>query len=779
MQINYEALEIWETIVPGEKVKRVEDRQVMGALMRSVPKEMWRTLGAKKNVKEAWETVKTIKVGADRVKKINVQQLLKEFENIEFKEAESVEDFGMRLVNLVATLKTLGETIDDPRIVKKFLRVLPPRFNQVAVSIEMFCDMKTLSVEELVGRLRVAQDRFVHKIDQITDKAGRLLLTEEDWLEKHKNRSQSAHNHAGSSQGKGKQPHRHDGGAAKAPGATKLTSEGTPRRKGRCRNCGIYGHWAEDCKRPKKQKKEEKRDEANIAVAGADHNPALLLAVAEHVADTSEEEVHLSENKLVPATHLDGVWVLDTGASNHMTGSRAALSYLNEKVRGTVKFGDGSTVEIHGLGSMVIQGRQQEHKVLTDIYYIPKLKSNIVSLGQLEEKGFEISLKNGRCSVIDQDGHTVLISAPRSANRLYTHTFNIASPVCLLNKLDDGAWRWHARFGHLNFRSLRDLGRKNMVSGMPIVDRVEQVCDGCVIGKQHRVPFPRVSGFRASKGLELVHTDLCGQITPQTPGGKLYFLLVVDDYSRFMWVEMLKFKSEALAYFKKIKARAETECESKLKALRTDRGGEFNSTQFSIFCTEHGIKHYTTTPYTLQQNGVVERRNQTVVEMARCMMKSKGIPACYWGEAVATIVYVLNRSPTKSLEGVTPYEAWYGRKPSVSHMKIFGCIAHVKKLGPDVKKLSDRSIKTVFIGYEEGTKGYRLLDPVTKALYVSRDVVFEEDQAWAWSGDSDQNQPEHFTVEYPVSVPEPTTETVEPVVAPGSPAAASTPQSSS
>lgn len=117
----------------------------------------------------------------------------------------------------------------------------------------------------------------------------------------------------------------------------------------------------------------------------------------------------------------------------------------------------------------------------------------------------------------------MLISAPRTANRLYTHRFSLASPVCLLSKLDDDAWKWHARFGHLNFRSLRDLGRKGMVSRMPVVERVEQVCDGCVIGKQHRVPFPSVSQFRAEKGLELFHTDMCGQISPPTIGGKSYF----------------------------------------------------------------------------------------------------------------------------------------------------------------------------------------------------------------------------------------------------------------
>ena len=116
--------------------------------------------------------------------------------------------------------------------------------------------------------------------------------------------------------------------------------------------------------------------------------------------------------------------------------------------------------------------------------------------------------------------------------------------------------------------------------------------------------------------------------------------------------------------------------------------------------------------------------------MARCMMKSKGVPAQFWGEAVNSAVYILNRSPTKSLEEKTPYEAWYGRKPSVGHLRVFGCRVHVKTVGSHLKKLSDRSKKMVFFGYEEGTKGYRVYDPVEKKLHVSRDVIFEEELAW-------------------------------------------------
>jgi len=202
MQCNYEALEIWEVITPGDKPKRAQDRQAMSALLRSVPKEMWQTLGRKNTVKEAWEAVKTMRVGADRVKEVNAQKLLKEFENIQFKEGESVDDFGMRITNLVGNLKTLGETIDDLRVVKKFLRVAPSRFTQIVVSIEMFVDLKTLTVEELVGRLRAAEERFDDKIDQIVDKAGRLLLAEDDWREKHKHRFHPG-NKAGGSGGGG------------------------------------------------------------------------------------------------------------------------------------------------------------------------------------------------------------------------------------------------------------------------------------------------------------------------------------------------------------------------------------------------------------------------------------------------------------------------------------------------------------------------------------------------------------------------------------------------
>ena len=141
---------------------------------------------------------------------------------------------------------------------------------------------------------------------------------------------------------------------------------------------------------------------------------------------------------------------------------------------------------------------------------------------------------------------------------------------------------------------------------------------------------------------------------------------------------MLQCKSDALETFKHFKNLAETEKGMKVKTLRSDRGGEFTSDEFTNFCLKHGIKRQLTAPYSPQQNGVVERKNRTVVSMVRAMLKAKDLPRELWGEAVNTAVYILNRASSKALQGQTPYEKWTGRKPSVDHLRTFGCIAHVK-----------------------------------------------------------------------------------------------------
>jgi hypothetical protein len=207
----------------------------------------------------------------------------------------------------------------------------------------------------------------------------------------------------------------------------------------------------------------------------------------------------------------------------------------------------------------------------------------------------------------------------------------------------------------LNFHSLRKLCRGEMVKGLPEIDHVEQVCEDCVLAKQKRAPFPQAAKFRAKDQVELVHGDLYGPVTPPTPVGNTYFLLLVDDMSRYMWLTLLRSKAHAPAAIMSFQAKVERETGKKLKVLRTDNGGEFTSVQFGQYCAGEGILCQHSMPYSPQQNGVVERRNQMVVNTARSILRARGMPGFFWGEVVHTIVYLLNQSPTAALDDLTPF----------------------------------------------------------------------------------------------------------------------------
>jgi transposase InsO family protein len=222
-----------------------------------------------------------------------------------------------------------------------------------------------------------------------------------------------------------------------------------------------------------------------------------------------------------------------------------------------------------------------------------------------------------------------------------------------------------------------------------------------------------------------VHGDLCGPVTPATPGGRRYFLLLIDNLSCYMWVVVLGSKGEAADAIRRAQAAAEAECGRKLRVLRTNNGDEFTAVEFTSYCADEGVQRHYSASYSPQQNDVIERRNQTVVGMTRALLKQREMAAMFWGEAVVMAVYILNCSPTKALNGRTPYEAWHGRKPAVSHLRVFSCLAFGKELG-HIGKLDDRSTPGVFIGYTEGSKTYHILDPRTQRVRTTRDVVFDE-----------------------------------------------------
>lgn len=209
-------------------------------------------------------------------------------------------------------------------------------------------------------------------------------------------------------------------------------------------------------------------------------------------------------------------------------------------------------------------------------------------------------------------------------------------------------------------------------------------------------------------------------------------MTLTDDFSRKTWIYFLVEKSEAFTTFKLYKAKVVKEVGTPIRILRTDRGGEFTSSEFKHFCEGNGIRRQLTAAYTHQQNGVTERKNHTILNMVRSMMSAKKILKTCWPEAVNWTMHVLNRCPTLALTNMTPEEAWSGIKPSVDHFRIFGCIGHVHVPDERGVKFDAKSRKCIFFGVSDESKAYRFFDPISKKNVVSRDVVFEEAQQWSW-----------------------------------------------
>lgn len=294
------------------------------------------------------------------------------------------------------------------------------------------------------------------------------------------------------------------------------------------------------------------------------------------------------------------------------------------------------------------------------MYYIPDLKSNIISLGQATESGCEVRMREDYLTLHDKEGR-LITRAKRSKNRLYKVLMEGAKPKCLQTMVVSEADKWHARLGHIGRESMNSMIKNELVTGIPKVEIDKETCSSCLLGKQARLSFPKATSFRARDVLELIHGDLCKPINPATPAKNRYIFVLIDDHSRYMWSILLKEKGEAFDKFKRFKAIVEKETGAKIRTFRSDRGGEFCSNEFRDFCETSGIARHLTAPYSPQQNGVVERRNRTLLGMTRSVLKHMSVPNYLWGEAVRHSTYLINRVATRVLVSQTPYQAFKKR----------------------------------------------------------------------------------------------------------------------
>ncbi|GJT60955.1 retrovirus-related pol polyprotein from transposon TNT 1-94 [Tanacetum coccineum] len=263
--------------------------------------------------------------------------------------------------------------------------------------------------------------------------------------------------------------------------------------------------------------------------------------------------------------------------------------------------------------------------------------------------------------------------------------------------------------------------------GLPKLKYVkDQLCSSCEMGKAKRSSF-KTKAVPSSKGrLNLLHMDLCGPMRVASINGKKYILVIVDDYSRYTWTLFLRSKDETPEVLKDFLTMIQRNLQAQVITVRTDRGTEFLNKTLHAYFKEEGIEHQTSTPRTPEQNGVVERRNRTLVEAARTMLSASKLPLSFWAEAVATACYTQNRSIIISTHGKMAYHIINDRKPSIKHLHIFGCTCYITRDGENLDKMKEKGDPCVMVGYSTQSKGYRVYNKRTRLIVESIHIKFDE-----------------------------------------------------
>ena len=278
---------------------------------------------------------------------------------------------------------------------------------------------------------------------------------------------------------------------------------------------------------------------------------------------------------------------------------------------------------------------------------------------------------------------------------------------------------------------MKKLARKELISGNQLDFGTSGgigICETCVGAKQRKNNF-KPSETTTSEPLELVHLDVCGKLGHRSIGGAEYFLTLLDDKTHYVWVYPLKTKDQVFEHFKEWQAEVETFTGKKVKALRSDNGGEYTSNAFQAHLKCCGVRHELTIPKTPEQNGVAEHLNCTLLEATRALLLDAKLPQQFWAEAISTAAYLRNRSPTTAVDGATPHQAWFGQKPRVDHLRVFGCTGYVHIPKDERGKLDSKTRKSILLGYGSVQKGYRMFDPTTQKVTFSRNVTFDDREA--------------------------------------------------
>lgn len=586
--------------------------------------------------------------------------------------SDSVAQHISKVETLAKQLKESGEAVSEMAIITKILGTLPLKYRSLRQAW-MSLDPRQQTLNNLTARLLDEEASLASIEEQETA----LLVSNKGWK-----------NH----------PKQHEPRAS----VSGTNKNKTTKHRFECYNCGKRGHFSKECRLPKKFKLRKPQQESS---------DMLAFNVEDTSCDTEENS-----------------WIMDSGASAHMTFRKDFFYQLSDCNQKTLSLGNKQTVEVSGIGSILIKryvNGQWENGELHNVLYVPSLRRNLFSEGVIIRKQYTIVKKDTNALIYKNS--KVVMSAKITENNLYELNIKTVVPEsCNLVQNDKNDIKlWHERLGHINLKEIKNMSTNSVVEGLQINDDIQKefVCEACAYGKQCRFPFHKSVRGKLQPG-DLVYSDVCGPMSHTSVQGMKYFVLFKDAATSYRYIYFIKNKSDVMEMFKKYNNIVKNKYMHSVRILHTDNGKEYVNKVFKEYLDKEGIVHELTAPYTPEQNGRAERENRTIVESARSMLYARDVPLELWAEAMNCAVYILNRTTSSQTLNKTPFELWNGTKPKLGHMKVFGSIGYVHIPDQLRTKLDKKSEKMMLVGYENDN--YRMYNIYKKTIKVSRNVIFDE-----------------------------------------------------
>ncbi|CAL1381785.1 unnamed protein product [Linum trigynum] len=416
------------------------------------------------------------------------------------------------------------------------------------------------------------------------------------------------------------------------------------------------------------------------------------------------------------------VWVLDTGASDHIICSISLFLRCKKVHDVSVTLPNSQQASVTHLGVVKLPCGI----FLTNVLLVPSFSYNLISISQLT-KNSPVSLlfQSTLCSIQDLISRQRIGLIPVSRGLYLLGDSSGPGETCNpqifgVSTSSESSSLWHKRLGHLSLDRLRKI--KQTCTEVELPNSLD--CEFCHLSRQKRLPFPRSTSY-SKEPFDLIHCDIWGPVNVVSHDGFQYFLTVVDDHSRCTWLYLMSHKSEVKSLLQSFFAMVETQFSRRIKVLRSDQGQEFKMVSFY---QQKGCIHEMSCIHTAQQNGRVERKHQHILNVARALKFQSGLPVSFWSHFVMHAIYLINRTPTPVLHNKSPFEILFSIPPDYSNLRVFGCLAFATNTESHKPKFAPRAVKAVFLGYTFGVKGFKLYDLATHSVFTSRDVEFNESE---------------------------------------------------